>query len=293
MAPSIFPIRRFLRAMLSIDNPWIMNLIIADTVSFFYSNPVGSNDKMVEPWLEDIMSSYNLESYDSKDSYAAQLHMPGEIFQDLVWWALKSLPDEILVGLDIDFNQRQNQAVDEMFNSVQQVDGLFQGQGYLINEAHIVNRGDSFSVHHLPEDWTDDIFAPSRGARAGRFTHWLHTHPNAPAIPSGADADAAQETPGVDLILGLRFSPSGPLPWFDDVEGKRRILGKEAIPEKSYSTAAKWQRNSNLPTIGIAPSGHMIHEVQLIAFHKTGLGVNVIFTDHNNLPYGWDLICGN
>ena len=32
----------------------------------------------------------------------------------------------------------------------------------------------------------------------------------------------------------------------------------------------------------------MIHEVQLIAFHKTGLGVNVIFTDHNNLPYGWD-----
>ena len=76
-----------------------MNLIIADTVSFFYSNPVGSNDKMVEPWLEEIMSSYNLESYDSKDSYAAQLHMPGEIFQDLVWWALKSLPDEILVGL--------------------------------------------------------------------------------------------------------------------------------------------------------------------------------------------------
>ena len=168
--------------------------------------------------------------------------MPGEIFQDLVWWALKSLPDEILVGLDIDFNQRQNQVVDEMFNSVQQVDGLFQGQGYLINEAHIVNRGDSFSVHHLPEDWTDDIFAPSRGARAGRFTHWLHTHPNAPAIPSGADADAAAQ----------------PLPWFDDVEGKRRILGKEAVPEKSNNTAATWQRKSNLPTIGIAPSGHMI-----------------------------------
>ena len=69
--------------------------------------------------------------------------MPGEIFQDLVWWALKSLPDEILVGLDIDFNQQQNQQVDELFNSTQQVEGLFQGQGYLINEAHIVNRGDS------------------------------------------------------------------------------------------------------------------------------------------------------
>lgn len=235
------------------------------------------------------MGSYNLESYDSRNSYAAQLHMPGEIFQNLVWWALKSLPDEILVGLDIDFNQQQNQQVDELFSSTQQVNGLFQGQGYLINEAHIVNRGDSYSVHHLPEDWTDDIFAPSRGARAGRFTHWLHTHPNAPAIPSGADADAAQETPGVDLILGLRFSPSGPLPWFDDVEGKRRILGAEAKPEQMNRRTGIWQQ-SDLPVVGIAPSGHLIHEVQLIAFHKTGLGVNVIFTDENNLPYGWQLI---
>lgn len=235
------------------------------------------------------MGSYNLESYDSRNSYAAQLHMPGEIFQNLVWWALKSLPDEILVGLDIDFNQQQNQQVDELFSSTQQVEGLFQGQGYLINEAHIVNRGDSYSVHHLPEEWTDDIFAPSRGARAGRFTHWLHTHPNAPAIPSGADADAAQETPGVDLILGLRFSPSGPLPWFDDVEGKRRILGVEAKPEQMNRRTGIWQQ-SDLPVVGVAPSGHLIHEVQLIAFHKTGLGVNVIFTDENNLPYGWQSI---
>ena len=237
------------------------------------------------------MGSYNLESYDSRNSYAAQLHMPGEIFQNLVWWALKSLPDEILVGLDIDFNQQQNQQVDELFSSTQQVEGLFQGQGYLINEAHIVNRGDSYSVHHLPEDWTDDIFAPSRGARAGRFSHWLHTHQNAPAIPSGADADAAQETPGVDLILGLRFSPSGPLPWFDDVEGKRRILGAEAKPEQMNRRTGIWQQ-SDLPVVGVAPSGHLIHEVQLIAFHKTGLGVNVIFTDENNLPYGWQSISG-
>ena len=241
---------------------------------------------MVESWLKEIMGSYNLESYESRNSYAAQLHMPGEIFQNLVWWALKSLPDEILVGLDIDFNQQQNQQVDELFSSTQQVEGLFQGQGYLINEAHIVNRGDSYTVHHLPEDWTDDIFAPSRGARAGRFTHWLHTHPNAPAIPSGADADAAQETPGVDLILGLRFSPSGPLPWFDDVEGKRRILGTEAKLKQMNRRTGIWQQ-SDLPVVGVAPSGHLIHEVQLIAFHKTGLGVNVIFTDENNLPYGW------
>ena len=254
---------------------------------------MASSDKMVESWLEDIMASYNQDSFDARNSYAAQLHMPGEIFQNLVWWALKSLPDEILVGLDIDFNQQQNTEVDEFFASTQQVEGLFQGQGYLINEAHIVNRGDSYSVHHLPEDWTDDIFAPSRGPRAGRFTHWLHTHPNAPAIPSGADADASQETPGVDLILGLRFSPSGPLPWFDDVEGKRRILGKEAVSSDNHASKKSLFRNKNLPVIGIAPSGHVIHEVQLIAFHKSGLGVNVIFTDDDKLPYGWNQLSSN
>ena len=246
--------------------------------------------KMVEAWLEEIMSMYNLESYDSRDSYAAQLHMPGEIFQDLVWWALKSLPDEILIGLDVDFTQPQNTEVDMVFRSNQQVDGLFQGQGFLINEAHIVNRGDSYSVHHLPEDWTDDIFAPSRGARAGRFTHWLHTHPNAPAIPSGADADASQETAGVDLILGLRFSPTGPLPWFDDVEGKRRILGNQAVRRQQDGNTTHPISNPNLPIIGTAPSGHQIHEVQLIAFHKSGLGVNVIFVDEQNIPYGWGSI---
>ena len=267
-----------------------MNLIIGKTGSFMNNDNLGAIDKMVEAWLEGIMATYNQESYDARDSYAAQLHMPGNIFQDLVWWALKSLPDEILVGIDIDFNQRQNPEVDDFFASKQQVKGLFQGQGFLINEAHIVNRGNSYSVHHLPEDWTDDIFAPSRGARAGRFTHWLHTHPNAPAIPSGADADAAQETPGVDLILGLRFSPSGPLPWFDDVEGKRRILGKEATINSKSNLDGSFTRRDELSVVGIAPSGHLIHEVQLIAFHKTGLGVNVIFTDEENFPYGWDSI---
>ena len=247
---------------------------------------------MPEQWLEEIMSSYNHDSFASRDSYAAQLYMPGGLFEKLIWWSLQALPDEILIGLDIDRSKLQRREVNEAFCSTQQVNDLFQGQGYIIGEAHIVNRGDSYSVHHLPEEWTDDIFAPSRGARAGRFTHWLHTHPNAPAIPSGADADAAQETPGVDLILGLRFSPSGPLPWFDDVEGTRRVLGREATsiikPEKN---AVRGRFGvPKLPVIGTAPSGHMIHEIQLIAFHKSGLGVNVIFTDEHDLPYGWSSI---
>ena len=88
-----------------------------------------------------------------------------------------------------------------------------------------------------------------RGSRAGRFTHWLHTHPNAPAIPSGPDADAAQETSGIDMILGLRFSPEGPLPWFDDVEGTRRTL--KATTEKKPRKRSFFARHA-LPILGRA-----------------------------------------
>ncbi|MGB2353246.1 MAG: hypothetical protein ACPH9J_06010, partial [Candidatus Poseidoniaceae archaeon] len=131
---------------------------------------------------------------------------------------------------------------------------------------------------------TDDLFSGQRGSRAGRFTHWLHTHPNAPAIPSGADTDAAQETTGVDMILGLRFSPEGPLPWFDDVDGTRRSLGTDHAPK----TKRSWFSRKELPVLGVAPTGHSIHDIQLIAFHKSGLGVNVILIDESGYPYGWD-----
>ena len=244
---------------------------------------------MAEGWLEELMASYNLDSINSKNSYAAQIHLNGDLFENLIWWGLQSLPDEILVGMDIDSDSPHRLEVEDLFRSEQHVDGLFQSQGYQINEAHIVNRGNSFSVHHLPEDWTDDMFSSNRGSRAGRFTHWLHTHPNAPAIPSEADADAAQETQGVDMILGLRFSPEGPMPWFNDVEGTRRRLGEEATHVKSTtSKRRKYGAKQNLSVIGIAPSGHKIHEIQLIAFHKTGLGINVVLVNAQGIPYGWD-----
>jgi hypothetical protein len=130
------------------------------------------------------------------------------------------------------------------------------------------------------------MFSADRGSRAGRFTHWLHTHPNAPAIPSGPDADAAQETTGIDMILGLRFSPEGFLPWFDDVEGTRRSM-KAPEKEKKPRKRSFFARNA-LPVLGKAPSGHSIHEIQLIGFHKSGVGVNIIFVDDAGLPYGWD-----
>jgi len=129
------------------------------------------------------------------------------------------------------------------------------------------------------------MFSADRGSRAGRFTHWLHTHPNAPAIPSGADADAAQETPGIDMILGLRFTPEGPLPWFDDVEGTRRKLSANVEPKPRKRSF--FARHA-LPILGRAPTGHAIHEIQLIGFHKSGVAVNVVFVDEEGYPFGWD-----
>lgn len=239
---------------------------------------------MVEQWLAELMASYNKDSMAQKRQYAAQVHVDGMTLQEIVWWALQSLPDEILVGMDVNAHRPVLPEVQQAFQSDEERQNLFQGQGYIVDEAHIVNRGDSYSVHHLPEEWIDGIYSQDRGTRAGRFTHWLHTHPNAPAIPSGADADAAQETSGVDLILGLRFSPEGPLPWFDDVEGVQRTMGKQPTPvlRKKGFFARK-----RLPILGVAPSGHSIHELQLIAFHKNGFGVNVILVDENGHPFGW------
>ena len=177
---------------------------------FMFGHPHVRMGPMVVAWLVEALERYNEESLERREAYAAQVHLPGPVLQDLVWWALQALPDEILVGLDVDGGREHRPEVEDAYAGESHRDGLFAGQGFVISEAAVVNRGDSYSVHHLPEDWTDDLFRSDRGSRGGRFTHWLHTHPNAPAVPSGADADAAQETLGVDMILGLRFSPEGP-----------------------------------------------------------------------------------
>ncbi|MDP6869597.1 MAG: hypothetical protein QGI21_02345 [Candidatus Poseidoniaceae archaeon] len=229
---------------------------------------------MVSEWLSDALAIYNDESHNRREEYVAQIHFPSHLLEKILDWAFKALPDEILVGLDVS-NKRNIVSVETDFKGENEKQKLFAGQGFQINEAVMVNRGNEFSVHHLPEEWTDEIFGSDRGPRAGRFTHWLHTHPNCPAIPSEADADAAQSTDGIDMILGIEFSPEGPLPWFDDVEGERRIIGEKSV----------FKRNDKRNILGIAPTGHRIHSLELIAFHKAGLGVNVVFVDKNGEAY--------
>lgn len=233
---------------------------------------------MADDWLERSAASYNKHSLESKDDYAAILLMPVDTLSEIIEWTFRSLPDEILVGIDPDVSRPHPDEVNRRFAGSDFQSGLFAGQGYVLGVPHLVNRGDSFSVHHVPEEWIDGIFTEDRGSRGGRFTHWIHSHPNAVAVPSEADADAAQWTEGCDMILGVRFSPEGLLPWFDEVGGTRRRLSPGSNSVKSD------KGKDSLPVIGRAVTGHLIHGLEFIAFHRTGLGINLIITDSEGVP---------
>lgn len=228
------------------------------------------NGYMVDEWLVKSAHKYNKQSLENKDGYPAFILMPITTLEKIINWTFESLPDEILVGIDPNPEIKNSKEIEDLYRGVNFQNKLFAGQGYILGEPHLVNRGDAFSVHHVPEEWNDGIFGEERGVRGGRFTTWLHTHPNAPAIPSMADADAAQWTEGCDMILGVRFSPEGIFPWFDDIEGARRKLTPQEIDQK---------KDALKPYIGTAITGHRIHELELISFHKRGFGINIILTD--------------
>lgn len=228
------------------------------------------NGCMVDEWLVKSAQKYNKQSLENKDGYPAFILMPITTLEKIINWTFQSLPDEILVGMDPNPEIKNPKKIEDLYRGVNFQNKLFAGQGYILGEPHLVNRGDAFSVHHVPEEWNDGIFGEERGVRGGRFTTWLHTHPNAPAIPSMADADAAQWTEGCDMILGVRFSPEGIFPWFDDIEGTRRKLTPQEIDQKIDDLK---------PHIGTAITGHRIHELELISFHKRGFGINIILTD--------------
>jgi len=226
---------------------------------------------MVNEWLVKSAQKYNKQSLENKDGYPAFILLPITTLEKILNWTFESLPDEILVGMDPNPKNQNPKKVEDLYRGVNFQNKLFAGQGYILGEPHLVNRGDAFSVHHVPEEWNDGIFGEERGVRGGRFTTWLHTHPNAPAIPSMADADAAQWTEGCDMILGVKFSPEGYLPWIDGIGGTRRKLSPEEIDRK---------RDDLKPHIGTAITGHKIHELELISFHKRGFGINIVLTDN-------------
>ena len=76
-----------------------------------------------------------------------------------------------------------------------------------------------------------------------------------PAIPSGADADAAQlmvSTNSRNTIL-----PEGPLPWFEDIEGEEESLARKSWLER-------------ISVKSCTPTGHRIHSLELIGCSQSG-----------------------
>ena len=55
---------------------------------------------MVDEWLVKSAQKYNKQSLDDKDSYPAIILMPITTLEKIINWTFRSLPDEILIGID-------------------------------------------------------------------------------------------------------------------------------------------------------------------------------------------------
>ena len=71
----------------------------------------------------------------------AILLMPLGTLSKIIDWTFRSLPDEILVGIDPDLELPHPVDVDEEFTGTDFQPGLFAGQGYVMGKPHLVNRG--------------------------------------------------------------------------------------------------------------------------------------------------------
>ena len=203
-------------------------------------------------WLVEAASSYNRDSYEQREMYSTHLLMPIETLRTVIQWSMETIPDEVLIGFDPDPERPNPEHVERAFGPAQ---STFSGHGFLLGEPRIVNVGDSF--------------------RGSRFSSFLHSHPKAYARPSQSDAEAADWTEGVEMILGVRFSPAPlGLEWFDDDDSHRRGLGSDTKGE--LETLAK-------------VAGRSIHAFELIGYLRNGEGVNLLITDQVGDPIGIDL----
>ena len=224
-------------------------------------------------WLLEAAEAYNLDSYEQRERYSTHLLIPIETMRTVIRWSMESIPDEVLIGFDPDPERPNPEMVEDVFGPAQTT---FSGYGYLLGTPHIVNVGDSYSVHHVPEEWTDGVFSEERGARGSRFASFLHSHPNAYAHPSEADAEAADWTEGVEMILGVRFSPAPlGLEWYDEGESHRRDLNPEHVGE--------------MPVLARV-AGRKVHGFELIGYLRNGEGVNLLITDDEGFPIGLDAL---
>ena len=107
---------------------------------------------MVASWLVEAATAYNQTSMEKRDGYPAFVLLPVRHLETILSWAFESLPDEILIGFDPLQSMPIGNKILDLCGGVDYRDDLFAGQAFVIGEPHLVNRGDSFSVQHVPEE---------------------------------------------------------------------------------------------------------------------------------------------
>ena len=120
---------------------------------------------MASDWLLEAAAQYNEQSLEGRDGYPAHILMPVDTLAQILDRAFQSLPDEILVGMDVNLDLPHSREVEKTYCGADIENGLFPGPGFVLGSPHLVNRGDSYSVHHVPEEWMDGLFDESRGVR--------------------------------------------------------------------------------------------------------------------------------
>ncbi len=224
-------------------------------------------------WLLEAATAYNRESYEQRERYGCHICIPVETIRTVIRWSMESIPDEVLIGFDPDPSRPNPEAVEKVFGPPT---SSFSGSGYLLGEPHLCNVGDSFSVEMIPEEWVDGVFSEERGSRGSSFSSYLHSHPNAMAGPSQADAEAARDwAQGVEFILGVMIQdPPVGLEWYEQEGVHRRRLGLD--PEGDLPVLAR---------VG----GRKILGFELVGYIRSGLGCNILITDEDGSPIGLDL----
>ena len=87
---------------------------------------------MASDWLLKAAAQYNEQSLEGKDGYPAHILMPVDTLAQILDWTFQSLPDEILVGMDVNPALPHSKEVEETYCGADFESGLFSGQGFVL-----------------------------------------------------------------------------------------------------------------------------------------------------------------
>ena len=129
-------------------------------------------------WLLEAATAYNRDSYEQRDRYASHLLIPGDDTDG------HPMEHGVDTGRGPDRVRPEPRASQPRTGGVQLLGACWASHtvGHsvhhagevlglrvsVLGEPHIVNVGDSYSVHHVPEEWTDGGVLGGEGARGSR-----------------------------------------------------------------------------------------------------------------------------